>query len=92
MLENLLYVEYNGVARLRKGVKKGKKMKRHWLIQKRKGKGMSQKELAKLCGVSNKTISKIELGYRMPSGELAYKLSKVLGFDMTLFYREKDCA
>lgn len=67
-------------------------MKREWLIRKRKEKGMNQKELASLCGVSNRTISSIELGLRMPSGGLAFKISEVLDFDMTLFYRTEECA
>lgn len=64
--------------------------KRIWLVKKRKEKGFDQKELAKKCGISNKQISNIELGYRNPSGILAYRLAKELGFDMKLFYEEQE--
>jgi len=67
-------------------------MKKHWIIQKRKEKGMKQVELAKVCMVSNKTLSGIELGTRMPSLGLAYRLAKVLDFDMKLFYEDEKSA
>lgn len=60
--------------------------KRDWLIKKRREKNFTQAELAKLVNVSNKTISKIELGERNPSGELALRIARVLNFDMKLFY------
>jgi len=67
-------------------------MKKHWIIQKRKEKGMNQVELANVCMVSNKTISGIESGKRMPSLFLAYRLAKVLDFDMELFYANEPSA
>lgn len=51
-------------------------------------------DVAKLCGTSSKNISKIETGSGLPSLELAYKMSVVLGFDMDMFtkhmHTEKD--
>lgn len=50
---------------------------------------MNQVQLAKKCRVSNKTISKIENGKGNPSGELAYRIAVVLGFNMNRFYQDE---
>ena len=62
--------------------------RRTWLTQRRLEKGFTQIELAKKVGVSNQTISDIERGVRNPSPKLAMKISKVLGFDMSYFYKD----
>lgn len=63
-------------------------MQRTWLKILRINAGYNQKELAKKIGVTNQTLSNVENGRRMPSGEVAYKLSIILGFEMTKFYEE----
>lgn len=63
-----------------------KPKRRIWMLTARLEKGLTQKELARRVGVSNKTISQIELGNLLPSGQLAYKIAKELGVDMSLFY------
>lgn len=45
----------------------------------RKGKGISQEELAKQCKVSRQTINAIENNKYDPTLELAFRLSKELG-------------
>lgn len=66
--------------------------KRDWLIQRRVEQGYTQKDLAKKLNVSNRTISKVELGLGNPSGQLAVKWAMVLGFDMTYFYINQKSA
>lgn len=60
--------------------------KRIWLTTLRMEKNLTQKELAKKCNISNRTVSMIELGNRTPSGDIAYKMAKELDFDMSKFY------
>jgi transcriptional regulator with XRE-family HTH domain len=43
--------------------------------------GLSQRELAKLIGISNSTLSEIELDIRVPNPETLYKISKALKCD-----------
>ena len=64
-------------------------MKREWLIQSRKEKGITQEELAELCDSTQMMISNIENGIRRPSPELAQKIASVLGFDWTKFYENQ---
>lgn len=61
-------------------------MERRWLKEKRIERRLTQKEVAKLSGMSIQMYSKIELGDRRPSPELAQKLGKVLNFHWTKFY------
>ena len=63
-------------------------MRRVWLISKRLEKGLNQIELAEKVGISNRTLSNIELGNTRPGGEVAYKIAKCLDFDMKIFYEE----
>lgn len=63
---------------------------RTWFRSARDKKNMSQDELSILAGVHVTTISKIELGERRPSPELAQKLGKLLGFDWTRFFEADD--
>ena len=63
-------------------------MAREWLIRRRRENGFTQEKLASMVGVSKKHISAIERGYRNPSGHVAMRISKVLGFDMAYFFEE----
>lgn len=63
---------------------------RHWLIQARHDSGMSYSEISKAIGVTSQAIYYWEVGERTPSPKMAKKLSKVLGFDWTKFYEEKE--
>lgn len=64
--------------------------RRIWMLQKRLEKDMTQIKLAEQVDVSDRTISEIERGNREPSGRLAMKIANVLGFDMSLFFEDKD--
>lgn len=50
--------------------------------------GYSQQELADESGVSQHTISEIELGHRKPQGRTLRKLAKVLGVEVRDFFEE----
>lgn len=56
----------------------------------RKSKGMSQKELAEMCGKSRSTVCEIERGYIKPSVPFAKRMAAILGIDWTLFYPDDD--
>lgn len=64
--------------------------KRDWLAVIRNELDMTQQELADRLGVSNRTISNIELGAKNPSGKLAYRIAQELGFNADRFY--EDCS
>src|SRR5215217_9397370 len=51
--------------------------------------GYSQQELADESGVSQHTISEIELGRRKPQGRTLRKLAKVLGVEVRDFFEEE---
>lgn len=57
----------------------------HWLIERRKKKGLSQAKLASLIDVHKSYIGKIENG-RRPSVEVAKSLASALDFEWTRFY------
>jgi transcriptional regulator with XRE-family HTH domain len=59
---------------------------RDWLRNKRLEKQLTQAQLAKMVGADATMISKIEVGERRPSVELAKKIAEALGFDWTRFY------
>jgi len=59
---------------------------RDWLRNKRLEKQLTQAQLAKMVGADATMISKIEVGDRRPSVELAKKIAEALGFDWTRFY------
>ena len=59
---------------------------RDWLRNKRLEKQLTQAQLAKMVGADATMISKIEVGERRPSVELAKKIAAALGFDWTRFY------
>ena len=59
---------------------------RDWLRNKRLEKQLTQAQLAETVGADATMISKIEVGDRRPSVELAKKIAEALGFDWTRFY------
>ncbi len=59
---------------------------RDWLRNKRLEKQLTQAQLAEIVGADATMISKIEVGDRRPSVELAKKIAEALGFDWTRFY------
>lgn len=63
---------------------------RSWLIMKRKEKGKTQLQVAQEAGIARSYLTRIENGdYKVPV-ETAMKISKVLEFDWTEFYREEE--
>lgn len=66
--------------------------RRLWMTYLRLEKGMSQMDLAEKCGVSNRTISNIELGFRNPSGIVAKKIADTLDCDMKQFFETEKTA
>ena len=61
---------------------------RNWLRNKRLEKKLTQSELAEMAGIDATTVSKIELGDRRPSVEVAKKIAAVLGFPWTRFFED----
>ncbi len=61
-------------------------MPRDWLIAIRNSKGVMQKDVAELVGISQPSYCTIEHGKTRPSVETAKKIAAVLGFDWTRFY------
>ena len=62
---------------------------REWLIQLRELKGLTQKEVASLSGISRSYYSGIEVGNRNAKPQIAQNIGEVLGFDWTLFFENK---
>lgn len=60
--------------------------KREWLRELRQEKNLTQKEVAQEVGVQRHYYTNIENGKTFPSFELAYKLSRVLEFDLKNFF------
>lgn len=52
----------------------------------RKAKGLTQKNLADICGITRQSIYFIERGERRPSVRVAQRIADVLEFDWTEFY------
>lgn len=52
--------------------------------------GLTQKQLGEKVGVTRTHIGNIETGSYRPSVEVAMAIAKILGFDWTLFYVNKD--
>lgn len=65
-------------------------MKRNWLIESRKAKGLTQEQLAEMCNTTQMTISNIENGTRRPSPRLSKLIANVLNLDWTKFYEEQQ--
>ena len=66
---------------------------RTWLKDIRAKKELTQQEVANAANVDVTMISKIELGERRPSVEVAKKIASVLGFNWTRFFEDEceDC-
>ena len=65
---------------------------RTWLKDIRAKKELTQQEVANAANVDVTMISKIELGERRPSVEVAKKIAAALGFDWTRFYEDDEQA
>ena len=63
---------------------------RIWLKDIRAQQNMTQQEVANAANVDVTMISKIELGERRPSVEVAKKIAAVLGFKWTRFFEDED--
>lgn len=63
---------------------------RIWPRNKRLEKNLTQHKVAELTNVDVTMISKIELGERRPSPEVAKRIAAALDFDWTLFYEDKE--
>ena len=63
---------------------------RKWLKDIRAKKELTQQEVANAVNVDVTMISKIELGERRPSVEVAKKIASVMGFNWTRFYEDED--
>ena len=60
--------------------------KRDWLIQKRKEKGLLQRDIAASAGISIQFYSRMETVERRPSPSVAKKVAGILDFPWTKFY------
>ena len=58
----------------------------NYICELREKKGLSQSELGKILGVTNKAISKWENGGAYPSAELMLPLAKALGISIEELY------
>lgn len=52
-------------------------------------KGINQKKLAELAGISNSYLSDIEVGRTNPSLKTLFKIAKALGVDISTFVIEE---
>lgn len=63
-------------------------MERKWLTEYREKQGLQKYQVAALAGISRSYYSNIESGIRKAPGDVALKISIVLGCPMELFYEE----
>ncbi|SFP17390.1 helix-turn-helix transcriptional regulator [Salibacterium halotolerans] len=63
---------------------------RNWLLYKRSEMGLTQSEVAEKANMNRSTYSMIELGERNASVSNAKKISKVLGFNWTIFFEDES--
>lgn len=61
---------------------------RDWLRSIRKIKGLSEKQAASMCGISQPMYHFIETGEKNPSVNTARAIARALGFDWVLFFPE----
>jgi transcriptional regulator with XRE-family HTH domain len=66
-----------------------KRTKREWLIELRKAKGMTVREIAPLMDMSFSHLSDIENGRRNPSIDLSMKMAKFYGVDLNKFFTDR---
>lgn len=52
----------------------------------RKGKCMTQEEVAKAAGITRPYYNMIERGLKRPAPDVAKRIAKVLNFDWSIFY------
>lgn len=69
---------------------KGVVLVRNWFKAIRMSSKMTQKQIAKLSGVSRTTITEIENGNSNPSVEKAKKIAAILDFDWTKFFDDDE--
>lgn len=62
--------------------------KRLWLAGLRVGKGLKQKDVAELLGISVSAYTHYELGTRTPTYYKAKKLSEMFDVDIARFYEQ----
>lgn len=53
------------------------------LLKLRKDKGLSRRELAELCDVTDKSIQNYETNFRSPKNEITQRLAKALGVSVS---------
>ncbi|OUS73019.1 hypothetical protein B1748_23725 [Paenibacillus sp. MY03] len=59
---------------------------REWLVNIRKNKDLTQKQVAEKCGISRSYYADIEQGTRNPKAVTAQAIGHELGFDWTHFF------
>ena len=62
---------------------------RQWLVDARKAKGFSQKEIAHRVGVSQPTFNNYEHNHISPSVPVAQRIALALGVEWTKFFEEQ---
>jgi transcriptional regulator with XRE-family HTH domain len=62
---------------------------RQWLLQLRNNYELTQKQVARLAGISRSYYSEIEVGAKSPSGKTAKRIADVLDFNMALFFEDQ---
>lgn len=65
-------------------------MKREWLKEYRKKKGLYQRQIASLLGIDQSAFSHYEQGRKSPPVDMAKKIGKILDFDWTRFYDDEE--
>lgn len=63
---------------------------RTWLAEMRNKKGLTQEEVANLCGIARTTYAMIEQEHRKPSVNVAKKIAAAFNFNWTIFF-ENEC-
>lgn len=61
---------------------------REWLINIRKLKGLTQKQVAESCGITRSCYAGYEQGIRSPNSKKSKAIGEYLGFSWTLFFEE----
>lgn len=59
---------------------------RNWLLEKRKNKKLTMREVALIAKIAESSFSLIESGQRNPSVSVAKRIAKLLDFDWTKFF------
>lgn len=64
---------------------------RQWLIIARKTKGLTQKEISEMIGISQSSYCMYERGESTPRPRNAKKLAKILGISPMVFFTDPPC-